>query len=69
MRYLNLIISYHATVIGLNGTSFAGRSCPSCNDAAEKDMKIYLLMLLIGTILMAVRFTSAPKQRSETFPQ
>ena len=41
----------------------------SCNDAAEKDMKIYLLMLLIGTILTAVRFTSAPKQRSETLPQ
>jgi hypothetical protein len=32
-------------------------------------MKIYLLMLLIGTILTAVRFTSEPKQRSETLPQ
>jgi hypothetical protein len=40
-----------------------------CNDAAEKDMKIYLLMLLIGTILTAIRFTSAPKQRSETLQQ
>jgi hypothetical protein len=29
-------------------------------------MKIYLLMLLIGTLLTAIRFTSAPKQRSET---
>jgi hypothetical protein len=32
-------------------------------------MKIYLLMLLIGTILTAIRITSAPKQRSETLPQ
>jgi hypothetical protein len=29
-------------------------------------MKIYLLMLLIGTILTAIRFTSAPEQRSKT---
>jgi hypothetical protein len=29
-------------------------------------MKIYLLMLLIGTLLTAIRFTSAPKQPSET---
>ncbi len=39
------------------------------NDAAEKDMKIYLLMMLIGTILAAVHFTSAPERRSETLPQ
>ena len=32
-------------------------------------MKIYLLMLLIGTLLTAIRFTSAPKQPSETIPQ
>jgi hypothetical protein len=32
-------------------------------------MKIYLLMFLIGTILTAIRFTSAPKQGSETLPQ
>jgi hypothetical protein len=37
--------------------------------AAEKDMKIYLLLLLIGTLLTAIRFTSAPEQRSETLPQ
>jgi hypothetical protein len=37
--------------------------------AAEKVMKIYLLMLLIGTILTAIRFTSAPKQQSKTLPQ
>jgi len=32
-------------------------------------MKIYLLMLLIGTILTAIRFTSAPDTRTETRPQ
>jgi hypothetical protein len=37
--------------------------------AAESDMKIYLLMLLIGTLLAAIHFTSAPKQPSETLPQ
>jgi hypothetical protein len=32
-------------------------------------MKIYLLMLLIGTLLTAVHFTSAPEQqRSKTLP-
>jgi len=40
-----------------------------CNGAAEKVMKIYLLMLLIGTLLMAVRFTSVPEQRSKSLPQ
>ena len=40
-----------------------------CNDAAENDMKIYLLMLLIGTLLTAIRFTSVPEQRSDTLPQ
>ncbi len=32
-------------------------------------MKIYLLMLLIGTILTAIRFTSAPEPRAGTRPQ
>jgi hypothetical protein len=40
-----------------------------CNDAAENDMKIYLLMVLIGTLLTAIRFTSVPEQRSKTLPQ
>ena len=29
-------------------------------------MKIYLLMVLIGTLLTAIRFTSAPEQRPES---
>jgi hypothetical protein len=40
-----------------------------CNGAAENAMKIYLLMLLIGSLLTAIRFTSAPEQQSETLPQ
>jgi hypothetical protein len=41
----------------------------SCNGAAESDMKIYLLIMLIGTLLAAVHFTSASEQQSETLPQ
>jgi hypothetical protein len=40
-----------------------------CNGTAENGMKIYLLMVLIGTLLAAIRFTSVPEQRSETLPQ
>jgi hypothetical protein len=36
--------------------------------AAEKEMKIYLLVMLIGTLLTAVHFTSTPEQRSKTLP-
>jgi hypothetical protein len=32
-------------------------------------MKIYLLMLLIGALLMAIRFTSTPEQPGEPHPQ
>ena len=39
------------------------------NGAAESDMKIYLLIMLIGTILTAVHFTSAPERQPETLPQ
>ena len=41
----------------------------SCNGAAEKVMKIYLLVMLIGTLLTAIRFTSVPEQPSKTLPQ
>jgi hypothetical protein len=40
----------------------------AANDAAENDMKVYLLMTLIGTLLAAIHFTSAPKQGSKTLP-
>jgi hypothetical protein len=32
-------------------------------------MKIYLLMLLMGSLLTAIRYTSAPEQRSKSLPQ
>jgi hypothetical protein len=32
-------------------------------------MKIYLLMMLIGALLAATRFTSAPEQGSKSLPQ
>jgi hypothetical protein len=32
-------------------------------------MKIYLLIMLIGSLLAAIHFTSAPNQQSETLPQ
>jgi hypothetical protein len=32
-------------------------------------MKIYLLMMLIGTILAVVHFTSVPEQQSKRLPQ
>jgi hypothetical protein len=64
-----LTICYHGTVIESNGTPFALQRLKCCNDPAENDMKIYLLMMLIGTLLAAVRFTSAPDQRSDTLPQ
>ncbi len=32
-------------------------------------MKVYLLMVLIGSLLTAVRMTSVPKQQSKTLPQ
>jgi hypothetical protein len=38
-------------------------------DAAEKSMKIYLLLLLMSALLTAVHFTSAPEQRSKTLSQ
>jgi hypothetical protein len=49
-------------------------SLPGCKDEAEKGaaesgMKIYLLIMLIGTLLTAIHFTSAPEQRSKTLPQ
>jgi hypothetical protein len=53
----------------ISGTSFALQSLSGCNEAAEKAMKIYLLMMLIGALLTAVHFTSGPEKRRETLPQ
>jgi hypothetical protein len=40
-----------------------------CNGAAENDMKIYLLITLIGFLLTAVRFTSVPEPQSKSVQQ
>jgi hypothetical protein len=32
-------------------------------------MKIYLLLLLMGTLLAAIRFTAAQEQQSSSLPQ
>ncbi|HET6839202.1 MAG TPA: hypothetical protein VFH41_05640 [Bradyrhizobium sp.] len=60
---------YRHPVIGSIGTSFALLLWSGCNGAAEKEMKIYLLMTLIGALLTAIHFTSTPKQQSKTLPQ
>jgi hypothetical protein len=62
----------HAIAIQSLGTPVALdalRDGEGCDGAAENKMKIYLLMLLIGTILTAIRFTSAPDTHAETHPQ
>jgi hypothetical protein len=71
-----LTVCYPTTGIKRSGTPFALWSSYGCNGAAlGRDgaagnyMKIYLLMLLIGTLLTAIHFTSAPKQPPETLPQ
>src|SRR3954447_348496 len=57
---LPIFISYHVSVIFILGTPFALQSLSGCNEAAEMTMKIYLLILLIGALLTAIHFTSAP---------
>jgi hypothetical protein len=44
---------------------FSLQTLLSSNGAAEKVMKIYLLMMLIGTLLTAIHFTSAPEGQSK----
>jgi hypothetical protein len=65
-QFLYPITSVSSQIIG---TSFAVQPLSGCDEAAEKDMKIYLLMMLIGALLTAVHFTSAPEKRPETLPQ
>jgi hypothetical protein len=52
------------SLLGCDAAALSG-----CDAAAEKDMKIYLLMMLIGTLLTAIHFTSKPEPRSKTLPQ
>jgi hypothetical protein len=73
-RYLELTIFYLATVIEMAGAPLGWNAfCIAAVQAAmaqrRGDMKIYLLIMLIGTLLAAVHFTSTPERRSETLPQ
>jgi hypothetical protein len=47
---------------------FASRLLLAAMAQRGDDMKIYLLMMLIGTLLTAIHFTSTPEQRSKTLP-
>jgi hypothetical protein len=60
---------YHPAAIQSNGMPIALWSSLGCNAAAGKNMKIYLLMALIGILLTAIHFTSTPEQQSKTLPQ
>jgi hypothetical protein len=52
------------------GTCFAKQPLGGCNDAAENNnMKIYLLLMLIGALFTAIRFTSPQDHRPESLPQ
>jgi hypothetical protein len=42
----------------------AGKTITALGNA----MKIYLLILLIGTLLTAIHYTSGPERQSETAP-
>ena len=66
---INHFLSPHCHWRGRNDWNALCITCGSCSGAAESDMKIYLLIMLIGTLLAAVHFTSASEQRSETLPQ
>jgi hypothetical protein len=71
-RNLDLTIFYHTTVIARNYSEWNAPCIgfvAGCDNAAEKDMKIYLLMLLIGALLAATHFTSAREEGSKSLPQ
>jgi hypothetical protein len=68
-RYLGLTSFYPAAVIQTLGKAFALTWLAKIAKAAEESMKVYLLMLLIGTLLTAIHFTAVPERRSETLPQ
>jgi hypothetical protein len=63
-----LTVFYHADGIELGGASRVS-NITGLRATAGEDMKIYLLMLLIGTLLTAIHFTSTPPKRSESQPQ
>jgi hypothetical protein len=64
---INHFLSRHCHWSAWNAACFA--IVADCNVWRGKDMKIYLLMMLIGALLTAVRFTSAPKPQSKPVQQ
>jgi hypothetical protein len=40
----------------------------TCNGEAESNMKTYLLVMLISALLIAIRFTTAREQQSNSPP-
>jgi hypothetical protein len=49
---------------------FATQPLGGCNEAAENNnMKIYLLLILIGVLFTAIHFTSTQDQQPESLPQ
>jgi hypothetical protein len=64
-----LTISYHQAVIEAMEQLLHSSCWVGGNGAAEDGMKVYLLMLLIGSLLTAIHFTSAPEQRSKSLSQ
>src|SRR3954463_5421729 len=70
MHFPQILINFYPTsVIELNGTRFALRSAESLQRRAEHEMKIYLLVMLIGTLLTAIHFTSARERQSKRLSQ
>jgi len=53
----------------VSGTCFSDFPPAGCNEAAEYTMKIYLLLLLIGTLLTAIHFTSPQERQPESLPR
>jgi hypothetical protein len=68
-HYLELTIHYHAGVIEAVERRLHSCALLGCNEAAEKNMKIYLLMLLMSALFTAIHFTSTPERQSETLPR
>ncbi|MET0878231.1 MAG: hypothetical protein ABWY14_13910 [Tardiphaga sp.] len=64
-----LTVFYHARVIEPMDASCVANTQQAHAPQPGEDMKIYLLMLIIGTLLTAIHFTSAPQKRTETLPQ
>ena len=66
--------TFNCVLIGRYGRSLyfshAGGGVAGVKRQAQgKNMKVYLLLVLIGTLLTAIRFTSGPEQQSNTLSQ